>query len=164
MGDRPFYCSPGMGIPSWLHHFSLPLHSGKMEWRKYALVSIRMKGTSIHTRYLGQHIEPEAAAGGEKSGYFLYQGAWRRLLDSIFRGFWFYCLFNVFRRYLPGFLSICFRGRLFWEWWIHSWGTFFRFDELQIYNIKKRLSRRGGKQIKFRYRIWRNLTQWHIYV
>ena len=53
----------------------------------YALVSIRMKGTSIHTRYLGQHIEPEAAAGGEKSGYFLYQGAWRRLLDSIFRGF-----------------------------------------------------------------------------
>ena len=33
-----------------------------------------MKGTSIHTRYLGQHIEPEAAAGGEKSGYFLYQG------------------------------------------------------------------------------------------
>ena len=29
MGDRPFYCSPGMGIPSWLHHFSLPLHSGK---------------------------------------------------------------------------------------------------------------------------------------
>ena len=124
MGDRPFYCSPGMGISSWLHHFFLPLHSGKMEWRKYALVSIRMKGTSIHTRYLGQHIEPEAAAGGEKSGYFLYQGAWRRLLDSIFRGFWFYCLFNVFRRYLPGFLSICFRGRLFWEWWIHSWGTF----------------------------------------
>ena len=46
-----------------------------------------MKGTSIHTRYLGQHIELEAAAGGEKSGYFLYQGAWRRLLDSIFRGF-----------------------------------------------------------------------------
>ena len=30
---------------------------------------------------------------------------------------------------------------------------FLRLGELQIYNIKKRLSRRGGKQIKFRYRI-----------
>ena len=41
-----------------------------------------MKGTSIHTRYLGQHIEPEAAAGGEKSGYFLYQGAGEDCFES----------------------------------------------------------------------------------
>ena len=149
MGDRPFYCSPGMGIPSWLHHFSLPLHSGKMEWRKYALVSIRMKGTSIHTRYLGQYIEPEAAAGGEKSGYLLYQGAWPLQCFSKISS---RLSFNM----LPGKIVL----RVMNTFMRH----FLRLGELQIYNIKKRLSRRGGKQIKFRYRIWRNLTQWHIYV
>ena len=154
MGDRPFYCSPGMGISSWLHHFSLPLHSGKMEWRKYALVSIRMKGTSIHTRYLGQHIEPEAAAGGEKSGYFLYQGAWILILLPL------QCFSKISSRLsfnmLPGKIVL----RVMNTFMRH----FLRLGELQIYNIKKRLSRRGGKQIKFRYRIWRNLTLWHIYV
>lgn len=68
-----------------------------------------MKGTSIHTRYLGQHIEPEAAAGGEKSGYFLYQGAWRRLLaasfedsDSTASSMFFEDIFPAFFQYASG--------------------------------------------------------------
>ena len=47
----------------------------------------------------------------------------------------------AFRQKEQELTGICFRRRLFWGWRIHSWGTFFRFDELQIYNMKKRLSR-----------------------
>ena len=68
--------------------------------------SIRMKGTSI--RYLGQHIEPEAAAGGEKSGYFLY-GVRRRLdtasfedSDSTVSSMFFEDIFPAFFQYASG--------------------------------------------------------------
>ena len=162
MGDRPFYCSPGMGIPSWLHHFSLPLHSGKMEWRKYALVSIRMKGTSIHTRYLGQHIEPEAAAGEKRllpvSGS-MASSSWQHL-SRILILLPLQCFSKISSRLSFNMLL----GKIVLRVMNTFMRHFLRLGELQIYNIKKRLSRRGGKQIKFRYRIWRNLTQWHIYV
>ena len=164
MGDRPFYCSPGMGIPSWLHHFSLPLHSGKMEWRKYSsCLNQDERNQYSHSLPRSAHWAGSGSGRWEKrllpvSGS-MASSSWQHL-SRILILLSLQCFSKISSRLsfnmLPGKIVL----RVMNTFMRH----FLRLGELQIYNIKKRLSRRGGKQIKFRYRIWRNLTQWHIYV
>lgn len=65
--------------------------------------------------------------------------------DSTASSMFFEDIFPAFFQYASG--EDCFES----DEYIHE--ALLRLGELQIYNIKKRLSRRGGKQIKFRYRI-----------